>query len=332
MIGLAGAILVASLLGSMHCVGMCGPMALWAGGVGQAGVNRGGAWARLTAYHGGRAVTFLAAGLAAGWFGGLVTAGGDWLGWQQSAARLAGAAMIGMGVWRLLNWLRPSVWQDHQTSDPAAAGQVAASPASRPKFASQSGFAPYPGPAWNRRWSLAVSAQLARLRPTITRLPGLSRAFAIGLVTTWLPCGWLYLFVLVAAATASPLTAVLVMTAFWLGTLPALTALVGGAIGTVGVAPRLRSAMPLLIAVVLLVSGSYTISGRAAADLRPLGEAARQWGTSNDGSDARHWLDGLGAQPLPCCEPAGEPLVTSPAQPTSPTRVDTSTVPRGSGL
>jgi hypothetical protein len=158
-------------------------------------------------------------------------------------------------------------------------------------------------------------------------MPGLSRAFAIGLVTTWLPCGWLYLFVLVAAATASPLTAVLVMTAFWLGTLPALTALVGGAIGTVGVAPRLRAAMPLLIAVVLLVSGSYTISGRAAADLRPLGEAARQWGSANDGSDPRQWLDGLGNQPLPCCEP----VVTSPPQPTSPTRVDAPTVPRGSG-
>ena len=29
MIALAMAVVVASLLGSLHCVGMCGPLALW---------------------------------------------------------------------------------------------------------------------------------------------------------------------------------------------------------------------------------------------------------------------------------------------------------------
>jgi len=214
MIGLAGAILVTSLLGSMHCVGMCGPMALWASGIGQAGQSRGTALARLTAYHFGRAVTFLSAGLLAGWLGGLATVGGDWLGWQQTAARLAGATMIGLGVWRLLNFWRPA---EPYLSSPSA------------KLSPGVGVAGVVRIPWDRRLSMAVSVRLSRLRPTIARLPIHSRAFAIGIVTTWLPCGWLYLFVLVAAATASPLPAVMVMFAFWIGTLPALSALVGGA-------------------------------------------------------------------------------------------------------
>lgn len=288
MIGLAGAILVTSLLGSMHCVGMCGPMALWASGIGQAGQSRGTALARLTAYHFGRAVTFLSAGLLAGWLGGLATVGGDWLGWQQTAARLAGATMIGLGVWRLLNFWRPA---EAYLSSPSA------------NLSPGVGVAGVVRIPWDRRLSMAVSARLSRLRPTIARLPVHSRAFAIGIVTTWLPCGWLYLFVLVAAATASPLPAVMVMLAFWIGTLPALSALVGGAIGSVGFTPRLRPALPLLIAIVLLVTGTYTISGRAAADLTPLGEAARQQGTWARGADPRRLLDELSGEALPCCEP-----------------------------
>lgn len=297
MIGLAGAILVTSLLGSMHCVGMCGPMALWASGIGQAGQSRGTALARLSAYHLGRAVTFLSAGVLAGWLGGLATVGGSWLGWQQTAARLAGATMIGLGVWRLLNFWRP------------------AEPYLRSPSANSSPGREIPGAAripWDRRLSMAVSERLSRLRPTIARLPVHSRAFAIGIVTTWLPCGWLYLFVLVAAATASPLPAVMVMLAFWIGTLPALSALVGGAIGSIGITPRLRPALPLLIAIVLLVTGTYTISGRAAADLTPLSEAARQQGAMANDTDPRRLLDKLSGEPLPCCEPT-EGIGSSPS-------------------
>lgn len=291
MIGLAGAVLVTSLLGSMHCVGMCGPMALWASGIGQSGQSRGTALARLAAYHLGRAVTFLSAGLLAGWLGGLATVGGNWLGWQQTAARLAGATMIGLGVWRLLNFWYPA--------EPYLSG----SSANSPPAGGPPGVARIP---WDRRLSLAVSGRLSRLRPTIARLPVHSRAFAIGIITTWLPCGWLYLFVLVAAATASPLPAVTVMFAFWIGTLPALSALVGGAIGSIGFTPRLRPALPLLIAIILLITGTYTISGRAAADLTPLSEAARRQGPLANDVGPWRLLDGLSGEPLPCCEPTEE--------------------------
>jgi sulfite exporter TauE/SafE len=299
MIAFAAAILVTSLLGSMHCVGMCGPMALWASGVGGANASRRDAMFRLTGYHFGRLITFACAGIAAGWVGGLMTTGGDWLGWQQTAARVGGSVMVGLGVWKLLHWLRP-IDESKSVSDGEIGNRI------RPNL--------------GQRFSLWVSSRIARLRPMIVQLPVNLRAVAIGVVTTWLPCGWLYLFLLVAAATANVGAALLVMFAFWIGTLPALTALVAGA---VGVSPRFRPAMPLLVAGVLIITGIYTASGRAATDLMPLGEAARRYandaslvsdvdggqvdgGQSDSSLKRQGWmriLTGLSSEPLPCCDP-----------------------------
>jgi len=298
MISFAAAIFVTSLLGSMHCVGMCGPMALWASGVGQSPSSPFEVMARLTTYHLGRLFTFAIVGAVAGLLGGLITAGGDWLGWQQSAARLAGSAMVGLGVWKALNW-----WQPLQ----AAALPMTASELSARRL------------PWVARLSQGISRRLAKLRPSIMRLPGGLRAFAIGVVTTWLPCGWLYLFALVAAATAAVGPALVVMLVFWIGTLPALTALVAGA---VGVSPRFRPAMPLLAAGVLVITGMYTASGRASTDLIPLGQAAQRYsGNGSTGTDAalmstmqasknagpstrlEQMLRRLVNEPLPCCDP-----------------------------
>jgi uncharacterized protein len=304
MIAFAAAILVTSLLGSMHCVGMCGPMALWASGVAAPHTTRREAMLRLVGYHTGRLITFAFAGLVAGLVGGLMTAGGDWIGWQQTAARIAGSAMVGLGVWKLLHWLRPVVRPETPSID----------------FAKQ-----MPSPTRGQRFSFWVSGRIAGLRPLIARMPGNLRAVAIGVVTTWLPCGWLYLFVLVAAATANVSAALVVMIAFWIGTLPALTALVGGALG---VSPRFRPAMPLLVAGVLIITGIYTASGRAATDLMPLGEAARRYAadeasgtgaivseTRSDTVARQGWmriLTGLNSEPLPCCEPQSDAITSKP--------------------
>jgi len=304
MIAFAAAILVTSLLGSMHCVGMCGPMALWASGVAAPHVTRRETMQRLLGYHTGRLITFAFAGIAAGLIGGLMTAGGDWLGWQQTAARIAGSVMVGLGVWKLLHCLRPVAPPDDSSVNFVE----------RP-----------PSPTLGQRFSFWVSGQIAGLRPFIARMPQNLRAIAIGVVTTWLPCGWLYLFVLVAAATANVGAALVVMTAFWIGTLPALTALVAG---TVGVSPRFRPAMPFLVAGVLIITGIYTASGRAATDLMPLGEAARRYAAdeanaadaiaSDAPSDSfahQGWmriLTGLSSEPLPCCEPQSDSITSKP--------------------
>ena len=50
----------------------------------------------------------------------------------------------------------------------------------------------------------------------------LPRSLGIGLLTAFLPCGWLYLFAAYAAGTGSPARGAMVMAAFWLGGVPAL--------------------------------------------------------------------------------------------------------------
>lgn len=49
--------------------------------------------------------------------------------------------------------------------------------------------------------------------------------FVVGLLTAFLPCGWLYTYVAAAVATQSPATGAFTMFLFWLGGLPALSAL-----------------------------------------------------------------------------------------------------------
>ncbi len=52
---------------------------------------------------------------------------------------------------------------------------------------------------------------------------GSGRAMMIGLASVFLPCGWLYSFILAALGTRSPMLGATTMFAFWLGTLPALS-------------------------------------------------------------------------------------------------------------
>jgi sulfite exporter TauE/SafE len=89
--------------------------------------------------------------------------------------------------------------------------------------------------------------------------PPALRALLLGLFTTLLPCGWLYAFVATAAGTGSVSAAVMVMAAFWLGTVPMLAGL--------GLASRralgpLRRQLPAVTAALLLIIGLLTITGR----------------------------------------------------------------------
>ncbi|MDZ7630225.1 MAG: sulfite exporter TauE/SafE family protein [Gemmatimonadaceae bacterium] len=85
---LAG-VLLASLLGSVHCGAMCGAFACLANGTAQRG-----AW-----YHGGRLVAYLALGAAAGIVGAGLDQAGMIANVQRTAALLTSAALI---VWGLL--------------------------------------------------------------------------------------------------------------------------------------------------------------------------------------------------------------------------------------
>lgn len=87
---------------------------------------------------------------------------------------------------------------------------------------------------------------------------------ALGIVTTLLPCGWLYAYVAVAAATGSARDGLIVMTVFWLGTVPALAGL---GVGISSVFPQLTRYAPKVTAVLLLLAGVFSLFGHALAPL-----------------------------------------------------------------
>lgn len=174
------------------------------------------------------------------------------------AARIAGGLLIFVGLLRLFQ-LMP--FFQRQSSQPSRPSRIA---------------------GW-----------LHRARPLIATQDPAARAYFGGLLTTWLPCGWLYLFILVAGGTGAVIPAVVVMTAFWVGSLPALTALV---LGARTLMPRIRTVVPIAASLLLIVTGLYTATGRASADLSsmlpPQGSSAEPGATS---------LIHLTDHSLPCC-------------------------------
>lgn len=186
-LALISAVLIASVVGSPHCAGMCGGLMLFA-----LGADRDQAKGRRVrlqlAYHGGRLISYIALGATAGAVGAAVDFGGRFAGVQRGAAVFAGVLMIAFGLTLL-----------------ARAAGIRTGRFRMPKPAAQ---------LMERAHRFAFT-----LRPT-------SRALTIGLLTALLPCGWLYAFAFTAAGTASPLWGAAVIAAFWVGTVP-LMALLG---------------------------------------------------------------------------------------------------------
>lgn len=287
MLLLLTAVVTASLLGSMHCVGMCGPLAIWASGAGVQTPRRQLVIATAL-YHFGRLLTYALAGLIAGTLGQLVDVGGQALGIQLVAARLAGGMMIAAGVVRL--------WQMWQLKRGKGARQANLNPTS-------------------------IGSLLVKLRPFVMRLPVAARGLVTGLLTALLPCGWLYLFALVAAGTGSITMGPLVMSAFWVGTVPALVGLVAG---SALLATRFRTAVPALAAILLIAGGCYTAAGRGFAklnslnDIRPVGLTsaaadqaeidARQTpgGVPVSAAALSGTIGDIASTPLPCCVHSAE--------------------------
>ena len=76
-----------------------------------------------------------------------------------------------------------------------------------------------------------------------------NRALVIGLLTGFLPCGWLYAFAIVAAGTGSVVMGAAVMVAFWAGTVPILASL---GIGVQALTGTLGRRLPLATALVIV--------------------------------------------------------------------------------
>lgn len=269
---LISAVVTASLLGSMHCVGMCGPLAIWASGASQSRPSRQLALA-TTLYHFGRLLTYALAGLLAGTAGQLIDIGGQTLGVQLVAARIVGVSMISIGAVSLFRLLRHGL----------GATRVVQLSAAQPAF---------------------IARNLVKLRPYVFRLPVAARGLVTGLLTALLPCGWLYLFALVAAGTGSSSMGPIVMIAFWIGTVPAL---VGLATGTQALAIRFGKVIPFAAAWLLIFAGCYTVSGRGFARLNSLADIQWQSSTkfsaisSTSAAELARGIEQLTQTPLPCC-------------------------------
>ena len=183
MTALALTVLTASLLGSLHCAGMCGGfVAFYAGDPGRRGER-----SRLAghlSYNLGRLAAYAGLGALAGALGAALDATGGLLGVQRAAAVVAGVLIVLWGVAALLE------------SRGVRLPRLAAPP--------------------------AVRGLLRRGIQRVAARPPATRALAIGLLTGLLPCGWLYAFVVTAAGTGSAAAGAAMMAVFWLGTVPVM--------------------------------------------------------------------------------------------------------------
>ena len=221
------AILLASLLGSPHCAGMCGGFALFCSG----GARR--AVSASIFYNVGRLCTYVGLGAAAGAAG----AGGESLLSGTSAAGMLpyalGAALIVLGAAQLFGW-RP----------------ISAVPA--PKLV-----------AIARRGVVRAAQCPAPLRGAI-----------VGSISTLLPCGWLYSFLLVAAGSGSARDGAVTMAVFWIGTVPMMAA-----IGEISrrFLSRWGAQVPAITAALLIAAGLLSIG--AHAGMMPAASGHHQCGS-----------------------------------------------------
>lgn len=256
MIALFGAVLTASLLGSLHCAGMCGAFVAFAVAGDHPEGRPAPRWALASAYNLGRLLTYTLLGAIAGLVGSAVDLGGGAVGVRNAAAVAAGAIMIGFG---LVTALR--LWGVKIARFPLPPG---------------------------------LGTLVARGHRVACNLTPVRRAVAIGLLTTLLPCGWLYAFAVTAAGTASPFLGAATMAVFWLGTLPMMAAL---GVGIQSLAGPLRQKVPIATALLLVVVGMYTIVGRLRVPSLAEGHAAIVQ-TSDEGPIGR--VPGT-EDDLPCC-------------------------------
>lgn len=189
--------------------------------------SRGGSlslWQRALAYNGGRIMSYTLAGALAGAVGGAGLAFRDSGSAQTLMAALAGTTMLVLAL-------------------------------------HLAGYAPV-----TRRLESAGARVWRRLGP-LTRhfLPAdnYARAFGLGALWGWLPCGMVYAVLVTAAASAHPGEGALVMLAFGAGTLPNLLA-IGIAAGRVSTLLK-RKAVRLLAAGVVAGFGAFGLTLAAHA-------------------------------------------------------------------
>ena len=258
MTPLLASVLVASLVGSPHCAGMCGGLVAVCTASGDGARSRGALWL----YHLARLVSYALVGAVAGVLGLALDLGGGLVGVQRIAAIAAGATIALVGVGMLLR----------------VAGM----------------------PLGCVRVPKSLSTLLAAVQRRAMSHGPATRSAVMGLATPLLPCGWLWAFAAVAAGTAAPLWGALVMAAFWLGTVPILTAV---GVGLSWIPAGIKHHLAAIAAVAMIAVGLHTALVRSSG-----AEAvAAQFERLAAGGDAAATVDRIasGAEPPACCAESG---------------------------
>jgi sulfite exporter TauE/SafE len=176
-------------------------------------------------YNGGRLLSYLFLGIVAGAIGAGANHVGGIAGIGRAAAIVAGILMVTWGLTTLAGSSRLGLRISGLNAPQRIIGRV-----------------------------------LARLKDQ----PSTTRAFAMGLLTTLIPCGWLYVFVAAAGSTGNPFRGALVMLVFWIGTVPAMMAVGLGAQKFFG---PFRRHLPVAGAIAVVLIGLLTLTGRVGASV-----------------------------------------------------------------
>jgi sulfite exporter TauE/SafE len=224
-------VFISSLLGSLHCVGMCGGLvALCSIHTQDRGINKNGIISRLlnnlpeAAYHFMRLLSYLILGFLAGVLGSIGHTISEAAGFQRGFSILAGSILILWGL-RDLNLFSNTF-----------------------RFlASRQGF----------QNALSIKFISSKIFKYPLQLQGVMRGAFIGLMSGILPCGWLYAYVLSASTTQNPLAGMIIMTSFWLGTVPVLV-IFARVIKKID--SKLLSKIPKVTAFFIIILGILTIT------------------------------------------------------------------------
>lgn len=229
MSGVLITVFVASIFGSLHCVGMCGSFVAFytadhrgpAAGASESAAQAAADWAAHLAYNFGRLAVYAVLGAVAGSAGAALNLAGEGRGISQIAAVVCGGLIVVWGSMLLMQ----------------AAGAR---------------WAKWPVPYAVNRLLGAILTRLRRASPPV-------RAAALGVSSALLPCGWLYGFVVAAAGTGDVARGALVMGAFWLGTVPAM---LGLGLGVHRLARAMGPRLGLLMPMMMVLMGLFTIAHR----------------------------------------------------------------------
>lgn len=234
------------MISSLHCVGMCGPLALSLPvrqpsrpeRSGQSGHS--GQWLGILTYHGGRIGTYALLGLFFGLAGRRIYIAG----FQQAFSISLGTVMLLLVISK---WLSSRSFSSR--SLPSRSSRIP----SLPRF-----------PFLSRLPSLArLEGSLTRpLRQWIVRLwqsPSKSGVLLLGIANGLLPCGMVYLAIAAALSFPEVKEGVLFMALFGAGTLPALLVLhYSGHLISLGFRRQIQKTIPFFIAgmaVLLILRG-----------------------------------------------------------------------------